>query len=49
MNLGEGSRGSVGLIASKGKGFRGVCGEEPSDEKLRFVCLHDLSLFGYQV
>jgi len=46
--LGE-SRGSVGLVASKSKGFRGICGEEPGDEKLRFVCLHDLSLFGEQV
>ena len=50
LDLSERGWGSGGLLASEVKGFRGVCGEERGeDELLRFVCLHDLSLFGWQV
>lgn len=46
LDLGERSWGSGGLILAKIEGFCGLCGEKSSDEKLRFVCLHDLSLLG---
>ena len=49
LDLGERSWGSGGLVVTNVEGIRGVSSEESSEDKLRFVCLHDLSLLGVQV
>ena len=49
LDLGERSWGSGGLFVAKIEGIRGICSEKSGEDKLRFVCLHDLSLLGVQV